>query len=463
MLSKKTLLASLVRNVCVLSAGTAPALLQAVEGGAIDFNGYARSGVGSAGAGGNQVAFQAEGAGSKYRLGNETETYGEIALGSKLYDKGGQSFRLNTLMAFSVDQENDWEATEPAFRELNVEAKGVLNFFPEASLWAGKRYYKRHDVHMSDFYYLHFAGPGAGIENINTGFADFSLAWIRSTSEIEYYETAAKATADIDRQTFKIPQNIVDARLENIKTNENGSLMLGTFYASGSTDSDFEGGWSRTEAGLPRPVDGVKKEDMEETGYMLVAEHTQADFLGNDSFNKFVLQFATDAMTRDALGSNGAGISALKGDNLSGNRLYRILDHGSVSLTDNIDMMYEAMFTNISYKKEGQKDQSWTSLGIRPIYYWNDTMSTALEVGFDNVTNAIDSNGDGNGDKSSQLTKVTLAQQWSAGRGTFARPQIRVFVTGATWNDESKGRVGGKAYINDTSGLTYGIQMEVWW
>ena len=457
MLLKKTLLASLVRKISVLSLAAVPGFLQAVEGDAISFSGYGRSGVGSSGGGGNQVAFQAIGAGSKYRLGNETETYGEIGLGAKLYEKEEQSFRLKSLMAFSVDQENDWEGTEPAFREFNVIGKGVLSAIPEASIWAGKRYYKRHDVHMSDFYYLHFAGPGAGIENINVGFADLSLAWIRSTSEVEYYGSPEDADDKTGLQTFKVAQNIVDVRLENIDTNKNGNLMLGVYYASGSPDSDFDG-WVLDDAGSAEEV-YVKKGDIADNGYMLHAEHTQVGFLGSGSFNKLVLQYAADAMTRDALGSNGAGVSALKASNLSGNKLYRILDHGSVSLTDNIDMLYEAMFTNISYKKEGKKDQSWISLGVRPMYYWNDIMSTAVEVGFDNVTNSVGENKD----KSSQLTKVTLAQQWSAGRGTFARPQIRVFVTGATWNDDSKGEIGGKAYVNDTNGITYGIQMEAWW
>jgi maltoporin len=29
-----------------------------------------------------------------------------------------------------------------------VQAKGLLGFAPEATLWAGKRYYQRHDIHI---------------------------------------------------------------------------------------------------------------------------------------------------------------------------------------------------------------------------------------------------------------------------------------------------------------------------
>ena len=80
----------------VFSAGAAAA--------DVDFFGYARSGIGASGGNGDQVAFQAVGAASKYRLGNETETYSEIGLGSDLFDNGEQSFRFNSRMAFSMDQ-----------------------------------------------------------------------------------------------------------------------------------------------------------------------------------------------------------------------------------------------------------------------------------------------------------------------------------------------------------------------
>jgi maltoporin len=46
--------------------------------GSFEFHGYFRSGYGLNGEGGQQVAFQAPGAGAKFRLGNEAETYGEF-------------------------------------------------------------------------------------------------------------------------------------------------------------------------------------------------------------------------------------------------------------------------------------------------------------------------------------------------------------------------------------------------
>ena len=45
-----------------------------------EFHGYLRAGYGMNGEGGKMEAFKAPGAFAKYRLGNEAETYGEMAL-----------------------------------------------------------------------------------------------------------------------------------------------------------------------------------------------------------------------------------------------------------------------------------------------------------------------------------------------------------------------------------------------
>ena len=52
---------------------------------AVDFHGYARSGIGWTGSGGEQQCFQTTGAQSKYRLGNECETYAELKLGQEVW------------------------------------------------------------------------------------------------------------------------------------------------------------------------------------------------------------------------------------------------------------------------------------------------------------------------------------------------------------------------------------------
>ncbi len=136
---------------------------------AVDFHGYARSGIGWTGSGGEQQCFQTTGAQSKYRLGNECETYAELKwvstyaelkLGQEVWKEGDKSFYFDTNVAYSVAQQNDWEATDPAFREANVQGKNLIEWLPGSTIWAGKRFYQRHDVHMIDFYYWDISGPG---------------------------------------------------------------------------------------------------------------------------------------------------------------------------------------------------------------------------------------------------------------------------------------------------------------
>ena len=50
---------------------------------AVDFHGDARSGIGWTGSGGEQQCIQTTGAQSKYRRGNEGETYAELKWGQE--------------------------------------------------------------------------------------------------------------------------------------------------------------------------------------------------------------------------------------------------------------------------------------------------------------------------------------------------------------------------------------------
>ena len=200
---------------------------------------------------------------------------------------------------------------------------------------------------------------------------------------------------------------------------------------------------------------------MSKNGYMFTLEHVQTEFLGG--FNKFVVQYATDAMAVSGLGTNGQGVSAVRLENMDLNKMMRVMDHGSISLSENVDMMYQMNYTQTGFKGSDKKDEKWLSVGVRPMYYWNDIMSTALELGYDQVENAIDNGVTGKKAKDSNVSKITIAQQWSAGRGTFARPSVRVFGTYAKWNKDSKGKVGGAAYADKTDGFTFGVQMEAWW
>ena len=157
-------------------------------------------------------------------------------------------------------------------------------------------------------------------------------------------------------------------------------------------------------------------------------------------FNKFVLQYGTDSMT-----SNGKGIP--QGGSIDNDgSMWRVLDHGAITLADRWDLMYVGMYQNID--RDNNNGTEWWTVGVRPMFKWTPIMSTLLEVGYDNVKSQKTD------DKNSQY-KITLAQKW-----------------GYANNDSGAGYTSGVAYSDtsaktfsrgDNDEWTFGAQMEIWW
>ena len=397
---------------------------------AVDFHGYLRSGIGATGGGGDQACFQAAGAPAKYRLGNECETYAEIGLGQEVWKEGEQSFYVDSMIAYVSGQENDWEATDSednpfgdgtsSIRQFNVQGKNILSMLPGSTLWAGKRYYQRHDVHINDYYYWDVSGPGAGIENIDLGFAKAHIAWVRNTDGDWVYQGSGTGT-NVANDTF-------DFRLNDIAFNTDGKLEFGyDFGKANLTD-------------LQEKDPGYQ----DQKGHMLTVEHVQGNWFGG--FNKLALQYGTD------------GIIGSSGRNTTGNSdgdMQRLVNQGVVALSDNIEMMYVQIYENKDF--DNDSGQEWLSLGVRPVYKWDNVMSTALEFGYDQIDPQAD------GADTVDLKKITLAQQWSAGSSFWARPQIRVFATYAMWDGDKYNAASESVEVGDDNGLTFGVQAEAWW
>ncbi|WP_104202621.1 maltoporin [Billgrantia saliphila] len=404
----------------------------------IDFTGYARSGIGNTASGGDQACFRANGAGAKYRLGNECETYAELGLGATLYEEGNKSFYFNSMVGYFSNQVNDSEDTEVSLRQLNVQGHNVIDALPGATLWAGKRFYRRHDVHINDFFYWDSTGPGAGIEDIDLGTGKLHLAWMRATSvdDTEY--------PDADN---RISNDTLDLRWSDIPVNADGTLVVGYNYGRAQLSEAQEAYYGDSEA---------------ERGHMVTVQHQQNNWFGGT--NKLALQYATDGIINTGTGQGrmNAGVST----DVPGGEMWRVINHGNVWLSpDKLDLLYAAIFEEKRF--DDDSGATWASLGVRPTYYWTDNLSTALELGHDYVDPE-------NGDDSRRLTKLTLAQQWAAGVGGFARPVIRVFATYADWNGDAlladrtsrsidAGAAGEAIDIDDNDGLTFGVQMDVWW
>lgn len=377
---------------------------------AMEFHGYLRSGVGANDKGGDQACFQAPGAKSKYRLGNECETYSELSLSEQVYkNKDGAYFKVGATMAFEVDAANDWEQFDPAWREVYVEGGQLFSgkTWKNARFWVGKKFYRRHDVHINDFYFWDNSGPGAGIEDINLGQSKLAYAFRRNNTD--------------DQRA--ITQH--DIRWYELDTNQNGQLTLGlNLIRSDESQDGFEG----------------------KNGTQFHILHHQDKFLGG--FNKFAIQYGQGA---------GATLSNSPDDTLnSSNKTIRIVEQ----LLFNKGNNWSGLFTVVH--EEQKNKQTWQSIGFRPIYHFSERFNLAVELGIDDVK---PENG-----TSRTMTKLTISPQISPDFGFWSRPVLRAFVTYASWNTTARlaadttDAIGiNGVFGNKLSGLSYGIQAEAWW
>jgi maltoporin len=123
-------------------------------------------------------------------------------------------------------------------------------------------------------------------------------------------------------------------------------------------------------------------------------------------------------------------------------------------------MMGTAVIQN--YDNGSDYTSTWISAGVRPVYQFTEYVSLAAELGVD-IANQDNPDIDTDNSDFNNLVKLTVAPQITTGPTFWARPSIRAYATLAMWNDGVKGAVGGPAYNDDTTGLSFGLQAESWW
>jgi maltoporin len=418
----------------------------------VDITGYFRAGYGRNDAGGPQVAFQAPGAFAKYRLGNEAETYGELAFGKSFYVPGmfsldpaaradgtpaGPVARVQARLSVYNPYQDLLASSDTDFGlpEAWASLGNVLAAQPSMKFWAGNRFYRRHDIHINDFYFYNMSGAGGGVEDFELPFGKLALAWIGAASRSgvsEVPEPDPENEAGFSKSNW-------DLRLYDVP------LPFGK--------GEFGLVFARADSGLD--VNGNSAPDSD--GFAVSFLHTREGFLSADGINKFSLQFGTGAATTFTSGfetftrTNGVFI---RPDDQDAWR-FRVTEHFTANLSDHFSLGPALVYQLSDYGDAGGRVH-WASAGVRPIVHFNRYLSLAFEGGVDWVKDEA-------ADTSAPLYKLTFAPQVSLGGRFMSRPVIRAFVTYAHWGDEFIGAVGGNDYLQDDQGLTYGVQMEVWW
>ena len=405
-----------------VASAVAAALLGVSAGSAsaLEFSGYLRSGGGSTlDKDGGQVCFQLPGAYTKYRLGNECETYAELGFKQELFDaKDGVKFTYYGRLAYVSDQLQDFESFKDngrdiASRENWIEAKN-LPFLNGASVWGGKRFYERNDVHITDFYYWDASGYGIGIQDFKAGPVKLSYALLRNGNSTNNATT---------RHDFRV-----------------GGINLG---AAG----DLTVGLQLNTADATDAVPANQQND----GQAITIQHFKGGVLGG--FNKFAVQWGKGSARNLVFPYPSNGES-------EDNKTWRVVE----MLQWQTSPQFSGMFTAVY--QDQQDNYKWLSYGVRPVWHINPYFKMQFEYGHDEVK---PTSGDANNRRTRKLDKLTIAPTISAGGGFWARPEIRVFYTYAKWNDAARDLWGGVAggtggrFGSDTDGSTIGFQVEAWW
>ena len=403
---------SLNHSICIASL----CLLAPLSVNALEFAGYLRSGVGNSLNGGKQSCFKLPGAEAKYRLGNECEQYAELELRQDVYSfDDGSVLSVDGMASLynQYDRQLTFQGDNGSARLPQLYAQwSNLPSLNGGSLWAGRRYYKRNDIHISDFYYWNQSATGAGIEDVLIGGLKYSYALSRKDNL--YQENY------VTRHDFNVA---------GFNTNPGGQLELGLSYLDKPERTDAHSGWAIT------------------------AQHVQSEFLGGK--NKFAVQYGEGSGT--GLGYTGD----FRLDNSS--KRYRIVEFFDWQVTPRFGGQVEAVYQK-DFRPDGG-NQEWLSLGVRPAYAISEQFKLVTELGHDQVKAA---------DGTRKLSKFTFAPTWSPkGPGFWTRPEVRLYYTYASWNaaaqraanefDSGSALSDSGAFGSARHGSNAGLQVEYWW
>ncbi len=428
--------AMLATGAMAIADDATPTPLQAAVG-SVTSNGYFRAGWGEAGKGGNMQCF---GVGyAKFRLGNECDAYGEIGLDIPVFNQSnGAVWTAHTMVNTDIPYSADYWDTKLAFAQNYISVAhwgdGALK---DAVLWAGLRYYDRPDLHMLDYKYLVGDGSGAGIENINLGNdVMFSYALMRPADSNDLGRTWLE-------NLFKV---------SNIKAGPGAFTfnagLTGAWHSDNTTVTDATTGITTTT-----PTAQTS------SGWYLSALYDHP--LGDVGSNRIGLQYGR--------GANATGnFSSINQSANTDDNTLQILDNFTLEPKDSkFTMLGHAVYRQDKYSYAGASNDTWWAVGIRPQYHFTDIFGFATELGYESYK--PDST-----NETENITKVTFALTAAAGKGAYARPELRLFYTYAKWNDAARNDMSNpmnavsskgvhSVYEGSTNGSSFGVQAEAWW
>ena len=431
------------------------------------FGGYFRSGVMHSNSG-RSPKFNVNKVG---RLGNENDTYGEIVLGADVATVDDTVWTVNSRVALSTNLNRDWqtqtgdnaEKTDIAFREFFLNVKGLMDWDKDASLWAGKRFYRREDIHITDMYYYDISGMGAGIENLQVGPGKLSAAWIRQDDNTDYeWKNQTFTNVDIDAPTY-VSLDKVDLEYD-LPAWDGANLEFRTTFFIPTRDTN-DGSKNLFKAA--HDFNGAQLYNVElSQGYSL-------------GWNKTVIQYFHGSNANWSAFGTGNWLD-YSGASNSAHR-WSLINMGETHFTPSIGMFhvfyastsdgYDNNLNSTNYTSK--KSDKAVSFVVRPYFQLTKMTRIYVEGGwYAQSTKSYNADNLGTKTVGEHGSKYTVAYAITPDASNFwSRPELRFFVSYLKGADQDLSSYGSSnAYLGNTKiesikddNYIFGVQAEAWW
>ena len=376
------------------------------------------------------LCFKIPNAGTKYRLGNECETWLELDGIQTLVFANGIKVTNHLTPTFVAPNAQDVEFLQ--WDEVYSEISNLYEGSP--SVWVGRRFYKRYDSHLSDYFYFNMSGQGVGIDNIQTPYATLAYSFnydLVDPSNISGSETILYASHDI-RALHKYDRGDITLFI-NYMTQEDKTFSTGTkFLAS----NGLAVGVLYEDKLLTQELFGLSGNNITAVFYGQGAAKNAGQ---NSAFNQ-------SALIEKVITNNKS---------LQNSQTYKVINYNAFENTQ-FGVMSNFVFEYVDNQDFDSQKQNWVSFGVRPYLFFHENMRLVLESGYDRVQDLLTTT-------AYSLFKNTVALEAALKKGVWERPVLRVFYTYALWSQSAKGSIASSVYSDKTSGSNLGVQFEYWW
>jgi len=406
------------RRVTALSVVAMTAMLGAPGASALDFDGYFRAGPGATSGDSSRACYNLPISGGHYRLGNECDFYGEFGL-AQTGTVEGVTYKAK-VMFNEYNPGTDIGKSSSSFEQMYVEGRG-FDVSPGTNFWIGKRFYGRTDVHILDTFFVRMDGVGAGADSIAVGGGKLGFAYFSSDTGAGFGDPGTGLSTN--------PGVRLNADLTELPVNPGGKLRITGTYTDGNYDNATNGKGT--------------------SGFGLSIQHQQElNSLGG--VNTAWFQYAQGSAGLDANFGTMTAPSSVKKWRIVESFTWQSGPFGGQAVAlygqhDRDDVNLVAKYNEIS-------------VGGRGSYAVTKNFKLVGELGY------MEKKPENAGTQ--KLTKVTFAPTLSPGPGFWSRPELRLYVTYAKWNDAANTAAGpgGLTGLADgkTSGTSYGAQVEIW-